>query len=1414
MLYQNKILKILIVVMTSCQLFATEMSPQLKLRIEQNWEQQEKTTRNLKISDKQAVTGVIERGLQLIKSLETLGLKDECVKAKGVLDQIASEVKNGSNNYQELYLKARWKIRDLALKNPKIDFNQLLFVKRNTPPMQHQCGHRVGEAQIPGANLCVLTGLGLDGEVKEILRDDLTEGGIGRPDLSFDGKRIVFPFARKRKKGTDFGANTYGGTGLCDMYDIWEVDIDGSNLKQVTNHPKAEDTEPAYLPNGRIAFTSSRTNRFVQCGDWALVNGIYSIDPSGKDVRKITEPQDGEFYPSILEDGRIMYTRWDYVMKPYNTQQQLWAVNPDGRRAELIYGDYYKFSTGPIALFEARQIPGTSKVIATGAAHHNNCAGPIMIVDLDQNRGGPSGMQKVTPEVHYPEIQREGGGSNQVCKHGWYSSPYPLSETHYLVSYTFDRLTRGKYGIYLMDIYGNKELIYETNDKFSCYSPIPIRSRKRPPVIPDLVHGVPHDQPATIIVNDVYQGLLSEGVKRGEVKHLRIVEVQPKLLHTVPRRMDVGVNSGYSMRVVLGTVPVEEDGSAHFKLPPHKLLLFQALDKDYKAVKWMRNYVNVKPGETVSCIGCHEPYGMVPPTLKKMPMAIKRPASEITPPPFDIAGFSFNRIVQPVLDNQCIRCHDGSKGKKKAFDLRAGKLVAAPKPYDYDEGPQHLVSSAFLNLLKHVTYVMIGSYGNHDPKVLVPSAAKSVGSPASNVIKVIEKGHHNVKLSNDEWRSLVTWIDLNAPYYGDFDNIDTIRDQEGSVEYKNQPIRKAELDKKFKDLKVISYLDSGLTKDSLNSDKEKIKELVGTKWRFSDGWGNSERYNRANYSYSFADKKVVYELSNLKKGKRYHIGISWWQMPDDKRQQTVTIKVPGTKLFTELLPATALPSYKRNGQLASTFTLLIPEKFTGHEKLLVEINKIKGPNAMINEFFLAEEFGNQQASLMKDSHFLVADLRHNQVKQLNKLGEVTRAITIRNATDVKALPDGTILACGTNEVKLIDQSNKVLTQIKGQELFSAGCLSDGKILVNDASKKAVLIKDSQGRAIKTISTEIPENRVARHYHALHISANPDGTFWVAHRHNNLVRKYDQDGKTLRTIQVGTSATSVKEFENGHVIIACGKRGTAGSNGKEQSRIIEVDKTNNIVWHLSANEIPEINLISACGFQKLKNGNLVITNWTGHNYDGDYLPLFEITPNKQIVWKFTDTKVIPEPVGIDLFENKSVMKSKKQLLKELFPTLNVASYLDCGTTKKSLDGGKESIKELNGKNWSFNTGGKIDGISPASQSLSFDNTKMIYRISGLDKSKKYNLNVIMWELNDEKRVQKITIKSPKSDLNAELLPSTKLTNYQKDKQRPQPITLPIPQKFSEKGTIVVEIEKSSGPNAIVNEIFLTTDSPKN
>ena len=687
----------------------------------------------------------------------------------------------------ESYFQVRRAVRELLFTHPALDFDELLFVRRHWPHMNHQCGHRVGENQTPGADLCVLKGLRPDGQVRGLLPPELAaKCGIGRPDLSFDATHIVFPLALPRDPPTRYpsggghagydpknpaDSSSYRG-GACQMYDIYEINANGSGLRQITRDTKAENTEPCYLPDGRIVFTSSRGGRMVQCGDWALVFGMYTMNPDGSDVRSFTQPQDSEFYPSMLDDGRILFTRWDYVMKAYNVIQQLWSVYPDGTRTQLAYGDWQAFSRGPIALFEARQIPGTQQVVAVGAAHHNTCAGPLMIADLEQNRGGPGGLRNITPEVGYPECQhlldertdssvpdspRIGVGHGPA---GWYASPWPLAENLFLCSSNYEAGNNtDAYGIYLVDAYGNRELVFRAAGT-SCYAPMPLKPRRVPLKISPQPPPPQPNTPGRLFVQNVQTGL--DGVAPGTVKWLRVCETYPKLRHTNPHRVDVGVGSGWDMRGVLGFVPVEEDGSASFEIPSGKMIFLEALDRNFLEVRRMRNYINLQPGEQQSCIGCHEKPGTASPPAGR-PLAARRAPSVITPPPWGAGPMRFAQVVQPVLDRNCIRCHGNGKAK---LDLRGGCMVTAPHAGDKDEGSQHTVSTSFLALLQQVRYVRVNAYGGEK----LPLKPYAYGSAASPLMQMLQKGHHEVKLAATDWGALAAWIDCNAPYYGSYDD--------------------------------------------------------------------------------------------------------------------------------------------------------------------------------------------------------------------------------------------------------------------------------------------------------------------------------------------------------------------------------------------------------------------------------------------------------------------------------------------------------------------------------------------------------------------------------------------------------------------------------------------------------------------
>jgi len=739
-----------------------------------DWRRQERIKRHSPGS-RAAVADVLDRGAALLADLRELGAAEAVRTASEQLarcrrrhDELAAQEEAGNNpvaDWEKLYFEARWAVRKAAFANPLLDFDELLFVKRYTPGIAHQCSHHVGSSQRPGSDLCIISGIRPDGEVRSVLRDQLPPGAISRPDLSFDARTIVFPYAAPRPKPTSY---PYGKPGLvggaCLDYQLYEVGVDGSDLRQLTTGPY-ENTEPCYLPDGRICFTSSRCRRFVQCGDWAIVFSLFGMNRDGSEVRAMTEAKEGEWFPSVLDDGRIIYMRWEYVLKPFNTIQYLWTVNPDGTGAKLAFGDHFAFSPGPLTFIEARQVPGTSLVMATGAAHHNAGVGPICLLDLGRNRGDAAGMVRLTPEVGYPETSEMSG---TVCPAGWYNAPYPLSAKHYLACYSFgaSHNAAAGYGIYLMDVHGNKELIYRDPLR-SCYSPIPLRPRRKPPVLAPGVARSENRKTGTALMLDVYQGL--PGVARGTVKHVRVLETICKQEHSIPQRLDVGIGSGWDPRRILGTVAVEEDGSARFEIPADRPVFFQTLDENYMEVRGMRSFMSLKPGEKVTCVGCHETYGTAPPN--RMVAALGKPPQTITPPPWGPIPVDFAKVVQPVLDRHCVRCHDGSEGKQKSFDLTVGNLLLAKGADNQSPGPPwpntpHRVTASFVNLLKYVDFTRLSGYGGEN----LPLAPYAVGSHRSKLIDVLDEGHYEVKLGRDQRRAIVAWIDCNAPYLGGWDD--------------------------------------------------------------------------------------------------------------------------------------------------------------------------------------------------------------------------------------------------------------------------------------------------------------------------------------------------------------------------------------------------------------------------------------------------------------------------------------------------------------------------------------------------------------------------------------------------------------------------------------------------------------------
>jgi hypothetical protein len=423
-----------------------------------------------------------------------------------------------------------------------------------------------------------------------------------------------------------------------------------------------------------------------------------------------------------------------------------------------------------------RAIPGSHKFVATAAAHHGNAFGSLVMIDLRREDDGMmSQLTRLTPDVPLPEAEKHIKPIEDCMAYG---TAWPLSEDDYLCAY--DRHAKN-HGIYWIDRFGNRELLYR-DPSIPCMSPIPLRPRPRPPVIPSRTVQTAEDikeaggicPQETITVVNVYDSDF-EWPKGAKVTKLRIIQVLPKTTPP-PNEPRIGVADQTNARAVLGTVPVEADGSAHFEVPPGKMIYFQALDERGMAIQSMRSGTYVHPGEQLSCVGCHEPKGRTvrsdavrryfPDALTgTLQTALQRPPSEIEP---DVDGsnpFNYARLVQPVLDRNCVNCHS----REKALDL-TGVI----------EGKNGWTRS-YNNLAEkygfyfHVRNGSINT-GAHGGSRTV---AGQFGARAAGLLKFMDEQHYGVKLSQEDFHRLTLWLDCNSEFYGSYEN--TVAQAQGQV---------------------------------------------------------------------------------------------------------------------------------------------------------------------------------------------------------------------------------------------------------------------------------------------------------------------------------------------------------------------------------------------------------------------------------------------------------------------------------------------------------------------------------------------------------------------------------------------------------------------------------------------------------
>ncbi|MDR3181361.1 MAG: hypothetical protein LBT89_00320 [Planctomycetaceae bacterium] len=666
---------------------------------------------------------------------------------------------------KQLYIKTRLFKRSLLFADPRTNFGELLFVKARPTAYSHLVGQYFGWNQRPGGGIYVLEKPGYSLKHRDVLREQLPPGHVLEPRLSYDARKIAFSHVAVPEKRIDWKTLKVNEDGENEFYyHLYEMNIDGSNLRQLTD-AKYDDMMPEYLPDGGLAFVSSRRLGYSRCfgaqfGPRWHSYTLHRLD-SGGQITRLSNNDVSEWFPAVANDGHLWFARWDYIDRDAVTHQNLWAMRPDGTNPAAVWGNA---SPKPHCMFQAKPIPHSNKIVFIASPHHSVTAGPVCIVDPSIDINSLDAVTKITPG-QFPEAE-----SRNVSE--YYNSPYPLGEDLFLAAYSNMPLRwepqpnpDNALGLYLIDAQGNREVIYR-DDKIGATCPLPIAARHVPPA----VQGTKQPQLAAeglgeMSIVNVYDGLGSDGlgsnVKAGSLKQLRIVQIFPKTTVTAntPR---IGVAGEENTRAVLGVVPIEADGSAKFLVPVGKPLLFQVLDENGFAYQTMRSTTSVMPGEQVSCAGCHENKMTAAAVPQMQPLAFSKPAKRLRPTPESGRPYGFAEMVQPILNAKCVSCHNTDKAEG-GYDL-SGAIAENGFTVSYNA------------LCKDKSLVPRFPERNQIQQT-VPGGG--IGARGSRLIQLLQKGHAEVKLTANELERIGTWIDLNAVFYGSYDSVLTAKQQRG-----------------------------------------------------------------------------------------------------------------------------------------------------------------------------------------------------------------------------------------------------------------------------------------------------------------------------------------------------------------------------------------------------------------------------------------------------------------------------------------------------------------------------------------------------------------------------------------------------------------------------------------------------------
>ena len=633
---------------------------------------------------------LIEKALADIQKLDP---QTDLAAFKATAAELAqNNVSGGDSRWRNLYVSICQIRRTLRLKTVAQFASEYVFAKHcqlvNQPCFASTAflsdsvyKDRLGDWRM-GSELYKMS-ISESGEVSIELLLDQPTGIIRDPSVSFDGKTLAF--SQRANENED--------------YHLYTMSLDKKEApKQISFGPGTADFEPCWLPNGDLVFTSSRCDISVPC--WSSdVTNLYSCNASGAYLRRLSFDHAHNVSPHILNDGRIIYTRWEYNDRNSAPCHKLFLMNADGTGQTEYYGNN---SITPWSLIHACAIPGSHKTMAIASGHHTDQAGLLLRIDRTKGTQEDEGLEYIAPERSFEPISWDFNAHDGLLP--LFQFPCPIDENNFLVSYVQEGSANPRgfyptpYGIYWMNSAGDRELLV-FDPTISSGQIVPIKERPAPP---QKAPGFDLNQSeGYFYVQNVYYGPGLEGVKPGTIKKIRIVALDNRAMSagvdymqpTAQVHTPVSVGNGsWDVKHVIGTVDVEQDGSCYFRCPPRMGVYFQALDENGNMVQTMRSWAMVMPGETFGCIGCHEGKNdTFKDGSRAITTALKKPAQKIQPfyQPEEIAqpefyktltdsqkkamaylnvnapqrqdapqGFSYLRDIQPIWDAHCIQCHN------------------------------------------------------------------------------------------------------------------------------------------------------------------------------------------------------------------------------------------------------------------------------------------------------------------------------------------------------------------------------------------------------------------------------------------------------------------------------------------------------------------------------------------------------------------------------------------------------------------------------------------------------------------------------------------------------------------------------------------------------------------------------------